>query len=143
MDYLNFCRQRSGGLPRNVAKVCLIVAACFGFASCGSESADVKVEGPVEEAPVTEVGAGDFSLDREWVRATLEGNREKLSNIRESLTVVRREVVSAKEMGNEVSLDGMRDEILLLIDSHAADLEEIQASVAQMRTVLANDGEGR
>jgi len=113
------------------------VIAVF-LTACGGE------QQPVEPAPdeekVIAVGAGDLSLNREWVLATLEQNKDKLSKMREDLASLRREIIRAREVGGNASLDSLKGQVSELIDAHSADLEDIQASIAEMRSIL-DDGQ--
>lgn len=109
------------------------VLAVF-LAACGGEQQ--TVEQAPEEETVVAVGAGDLSLNREWVRATLEQNKDKLSKMREGLASLRREIVRAREVGGTASLDSLKGQVSDLLDAHSADLEDIQASIAEMRSIL-------
>ena len=111
---------------------CSLLVVFLG--SCGADKPDVKEE--PEEEPLVEVGAGDLSLNREWVRATLEQNKDKLTKMREDLASLRREIVRAREVGGTATLDSLRGQVSELLDAHAADLEDIQASIAEMRSIL-------
>lgn len=105
--------------------------------SCGEDQPAVEPE--PEQEKVVAVGAGDLSLNREWVRATLEQNKDKLTKMREDLASLRREIIRAREVGGTSSLDSLRGQVGELLDAHSADLEDIQASIAEMRSIL-DDG---
>lgn len=143
MVYPNNFHRVPAQSAHGIGRLVLAFLASFLFASCGGGSDDPPVVDPEPEKPIVEVGAGDMSLNREWVRATLEENREKLRKIREDLVVVRREVIRAQELGDEAALGGMREQVYVLIEAHAEDINDIQASVAEMRTVLAKDQSDR
>lgn len=112
----------------------LFSALAIFLTACGGEK-PVAEQVP-EEEKVVAVGAGDLSLNREWVLATLEQNKDKLSKMREDLATLRREIIRAREVGGNASLDSLKSQVSELLDAHAADLEDIQASIAEMRSIL-------
>ncbi len=114
--------------------VFFLPALAIFLTACGGEKQ--SVEPAPEEETLVAVGAGDLSLNREWVRATLEQNKDKLSKMREDLASLRREIIRAREVGGTASLDSLKGQVSDLLDAHSADLEDIQASIAEMRSIL-------
>lgn len=114
--------------------VFLFSAMALFLVACGG--GEPAVEQAPEEETVVAVGAGDLSLNREWVLATLEQNKDKLSKMREDLATLRREIIRAREVGGNTGLDTLKGQVSELLDAHAADLEDIQASIAEMRSIL-------
>lgn len=115
-------------------------AVAFFLMACGGDKPPVEQE--PENETVVAVGAGDLSLNREWVLATLEQNKDKLSKMREDLATLRKEIIRAREVGGNAGMVTLKSQVSGLLDAHSADLEDIQASIAEMRSILDDGPQG-